>query len=101
MVIYRDDNPEAARTICLSLSDGSIYMSEQDCGPLVERWTGRQSAERFLSRIDAEHLKRILKISSDSEMIESLARSFGTNHGFDDFVHFLNRYEIPFETGSY
>ena len=101
MVIYSDDNADAARTIWLSLQDDGLYMTEQDIGPQVEHWLGRRTAERFLSRINAEDVKRILKVATDSEMMDTLAQMFGRNSGFSDFVNYLKEHDIDFEAGSY
>ena len=101
MVIYRDDNAEAARTIWLSLQDDRVNMTEQDVGPLVERLRGRNASERFLSRINVEEVKRILGVTTDSEMMDTLAEMFGRNSGFDDFAYFLKQHELEFEAGFY
>lgn len=88
--IYRDDNPEAARTIRLYLSDGILSMEEQDVGPLVEKCFGDSDYERFLYDISAKAVNRILGTTSEDELIDRLKNMFGVNSGYDDFTNFLS-----------
>lgn len=99
--IYRDNNPESARSLRVSLHDGQLYMLEQDVGPLVERFCGNPSYERFISQVSANELKKALGASSDEDLIDKISEKFGENSGFDGFATFMRDNGIKFEYGSY
>lgn len=99
--IYRDNNPEAARTIRLSLNNGILSMEEQDIGPLVERCFGVSDYERFLYDIPAKAVSQVLGTTSEEELIDKLKDIFGVNSGYDNFSEFLRNNDIKCKHGSY
>ncbi len=101
ITIYKDNNPDAARSIWLTLNGGVLNMTEQDIGPLVEYAFGNSCHERYLSNISAKALKKAVGTHSDIELKEKLKDMFGTNSGFDNFTEFLRNKGINYEYGSY
>ncbi len=49
--IYKDCNPSGARTIWIKLIADKLYMEEQDYSPQLEDIFGRDTFERFISKI--------------------------------------------------
>lgn len=101
VVIYRDNNPSGARTIWIKLVDGKLYMDELDVSPQLEQIFGRDTYERFISKISVNDVKRVIQADTDSQLIEILKHKFGKNSGIDDFRAFLESNEIHYEYGSY
>ena len=99
--IYRDNNPASARSLRVSIYNGTITMVEQDYGELVRKMFGDSDIERFLSSISADEVKKALMVSSDEQLEEALKTSFGSNDGFDRFAAFLKSHNIGFRSGSY
>ncbi len=99
--IYSDNNPAGARTIWIKLVDDKLYMSEQDVSPQLEQIFGRDTYERFISKISVNDVKQVLGGDTDSQLIEILKHKFGKNSGIDDFRAFLESNEIHYEYGSY
>lgn len=99
--IYKDNNPLGARTIWIKLLEGKLYMSEQDVSPQLEQIFGRDTYERFISKIPVNDVKQVLGVDADSQLIEILKHKFGKNSGIDDFRAFLESNEIHYEYGSY
>lgn len=101
ITIYKDDNPESARSIWLTLSDGILNMTEQDTGPLVEYAFGNSCHERYLSNISAKAVRKAVKADANDVLFDKLKVMFGTNSGFNDFTDFLRKNGIDYEYGSY
>lgn len=101
ITIYKDDNPKAARSIWLTLSDGILNMTEQDIGPLVEFAFGNSCHERYLSNISAKAVRKAVKADANDVLLDKLKVMFGTNSGFDDFAEFLRNNKIHCKYGSY
>lgn len=99
--IYGDNNPAGARTIWFELVDGKLYMSEQDVSPQLEQIFGRDTYERFISKISVNDVKQVLGVDTDSQLFEILKHKFGKNSGIDEFRAFLESNEIHYEYGSY
>lgn len=99
--IYKDNNPSGARTIWLRLIDDKLYMEEQDYSPRLEDIFGRDTFERFISKISIDEIKRVLQVDTDKQLIEVLKQMFGKNSGVNDFRAFLDSNEISYQFGSY
>lgn len=100
-IIYADSNPKGARSIWITLYNGILYMSSQDVSPELGSIFGRDTYERFVSRINSEDLKDALKVKTDNELIDILKEMFGKDSGIDDFQAFLKTNGISFDYGSY
>lgn len=101
ITIYKDDNPDAARGIWLTLNGRVLNMTEQDIGPSVEYAFGSSCYERYLSNIPAKALKKAVGAHSDIELMEKLKDMFGTNSGFDNFTEFMRNKGIDYKDGAY
>lgn len=101
IVIYKDNNPSAARTIWIKFADDKLYMEEQDYSPQLEDIFGRDTFERFISRISIDEIKCVLHVNTNEQLIQVLKQMFGKNSGMDDFRSFLDTNSIHYELGSY
>lgn len=99
--IYKDNNPSGARTIWIKLVDDKLYMDEQDYSPQLEDIFGRDTFERFISKISINEIKRVLQVETNEQLIEILKQMFGKNSGVNDFRAFLDSNEISYQFGSY
>lgn len=99
--IYKDNNPSGARTIWIRLADDELYMEEQDYSPQLEDIFGRDTFERFISKISIDEIKRVLQVYTTEQLIHVLKQMFGKNSGVNDFRAFLDTSSIPYEFGSY
>ncbi|WP_289193197.1 hypothetical protein [Bacteroides acidifaciens] len=99
--IYKDNNPSGARTIWIRLIDDKLYMEEQDYSPQLEDIFGRDTFERFISKISIDEIKRVLQADTDEQLIEALKQMFGKNSEVNDFRAFLDSNEISYQFGSY
>lgn len=99
--IYKDNNPSGARTIWIRLADDELYMEEQDYSPQLEDIFGRDTFERFISKISIDEIKRVLQVYTIEQLIDVLKQMFGKNSGVNDFRAFLDSNEISYQFGSY
>lgn len=99
--IYKDNNPSGARTIWIKLVDDKLYMDEQDYSPQIEDIFGRDTFERFISKIPINEIKRVLQVETNEQLIEILKQMFGKNSGVNDFRAFLDSRGISYQFGSY
>lgn len=63
---YSDNNPSGARTIWLEIVDGKLYMAEQDVSPQLKQIFGRDTFERFISKISVDEVKRVLQVDPNA-----------------------------------
>lgn len=99
--IYKDNNPSGARTIWIRLADDELYMEEQDYSPQLEDIFGRDTFERFISKISIDEIKRVLEVYRIEQLIDVLKQMFGKNSGVNDFRTFLDSNDIHYEFGAY
>ncbi|MDE6513776.1 MAG: hypothetical protein K2L05_06295 [Muribaculaceae bacterium] len=99
--IYRDNNPQSARTIRVSMHNGLLSMELHDVGPLVERFCGDSDYERSLFNINVNDVKKALGIEDDHAIIAAIKVKFGVNSGFNQFTEFLNEKGIAYQLASY
>lgn len=101
IVIYKDNNPSGARTIWIKLVDDKLYMEEQDYSPQLEDIFGRDTFERFISKISIDEIKCLLQVDTNGQLVQVLKQMFGKNSGVDDFQAFLESNNISYKLGSY
>lgn len=101
ILIYKDNNPSGARTIWIRLIDDKLYMEEQDYSPQLEDIFGRDTFERFISKISIDEIKRVLQVDTNEQLIEVLKQMFGKNSGVNDFQAFLDSKNLTYQFGSY
>lgn len=101
IVIYKDNNPSGARTIWITLTNGKVYMQEQDYSPQLEDIFGRDTYERFVSNVSAEDVERILQAGTTENLNQILKKMFGKSSGLSDFRAFLDSNGLPYEFGRY
>ena len=100
-MIYKDNNPSGARTIWIRLIDDKLYMEEQDYSPQLEDIFGRDTFERFISKISIDEIKRVLLVDTNEQLIGVLKQMFGKNSGVNDFQAFLDSKNLTYQFGSY
>lgn len=101
VVIYKDNNPSGARTIWIKFVDDKLYMYEQDYSPQLEDIFGRDTFERFISKISIDEIKCLLQVDTNEQLVQVLKQMFGKNSGVDDFQAFLDSNNISYKLGSY
>lgn len=101
LVIYKDNNESAARTIWLSIKNNFLFMEQQDYSPQLEDFFGKDTIERFISKVPVEYIMRILKVEDTNQLLYELKQLFGKNSGLDEFQSFLDSHHIPYEFGTY
>lgn len=101
IVIYKDNNPSGARTIWIKLIDDKLYMEEQDYSPQLEDIFGRDTYERFISKVSKDEIKYILQVDTNEQLIQILKQMFGKNSGVNDFCAFVDSNNISYQFDSY
>lgn len=76
-------------------------MEEQDYSPQLENIFGRDTFERFISKISIDEVKCILRVDTIEQLIHTLKQMFGKNSGVNDFRAFLDSNDITYQFGSY
>lgn len=92
-VLYRDDNPKAARCIWASIVDGEMSVFEDTKGfHLIS-----VDYERSLEGISAMHAGLELGATNEEELAKVLVSEFGTSDGYDRLCDFLDECGIEYK----
>ena len=97
MTLYRDNNPNAARCIDVSIKDGLIEFGQQDIGPLCEEMFGDSDYERIIFNLPARQLRAAMHVKTDEELLAVLKRDYGTEDAFDRFSKFVHDNHLEYD----
>ena len=87
--LYEDDNPNASRSISVTIKDGLVTFEQQDIGRLCEEMFGDSDYERVIFDLPVEQLRLTLGVKTDKELIALLKRDYSTSDAFDRFSEFV------------
>lgn len=87
--LYEDNNPNAARSICVEIKEGLVTFWQQDIGPLCDEMFGDSDYERVISNLPVEQLRSAVGVKTDRELIAVLKRDYSTEDAFDRFSKFV------------
>ena len=87
--LYEDDNPNASRSISVTIKDGLVTFEQQDIGRLCEEMFGDSDYERVIFDLPVEQLRSAMGIKTDRELISVLKRDYNTSDAFDRFSKFV------------
>ena len=87
--LYEDDNPNASRSISVTIKDGLVTFEQQDIGRLCEEMFGDSDYERVIFDLPVEQLRLTMGVKTDKELIALLKRDYSTSDAFDRFSEFV------------
>lgn len=87
--LYKDNNPNAARSISVEIKDGFVTFNQQDIGPLGENMYGDSECEHVIFGLPVEQLRSAFGVETDKELLAVLKRDYNTSDAFDRFSSFV------------
>lgn len=88
MILYHDNNQQAAREIRFTIEGDKCTFELQDIGPLPEMIYGDDEYEMVISNLPLEELMKAMGIRNAGELSEKLKLEYSSADAFDRFSKF-------------
>lgn len=88
-LLFKDNNPNATRSIYVEIKNGFVVFTQQDIGSLCEKMFENSEHERIIFDLPVELLRSALGVKTDKELLAVLKREYNTSDAFDRFSLFV------------